>query len=81
MPGFTKTFVVLGETTTDRFGFCLVLMIFFLSASDSFADAEEEYEIDWKTEYYSPRYAQNLNNSISYFSLNIHTNSLIKVYI
>jgi hypothetical protein len=32
MPGFTKIFVALGDTTTERLGFCFLLMSDFLSA-------------------------------------------------
>jgi len=47
MPGFTKTFVALGDTATDRFGFCLLLMAIFLSvASDSILDAQVGYDFD-----------------------------------
>jgi hypothetical protein len=48
----TKTFVVLGDTATDRFGFCLVLMAIFLSvASESILDASVGYDTDRKTKY------------------------------
>jgi hypothetical protein len=69
MPGFTKTFVALGETTTERLGFCFLLMTDFLSARlIRFLTQEVEYVISEKTEYWSDQYSQDLNNLMSHFS-------------
>jgi len=66
MPGFTKTFVALGETTTERLGFCFLLMTNFLSVRlIRFLTQEVEYLISGKTEYCFREYSQDLNNSMS----------------
>ena len=66
MPGLTKTFVALGETTTERLGFCFLLMSGFLSARlIRFLTQETEYLISEKTEYCYSEYSQDLNNSMS----------------